>query len=113
MIIKINPFPLLNSLFLFIIANNCKNIVTAININILILKSDAYIKGFITAPKPINKQRFRIFDPDMFPNNKSVSPLLADIIPVIVSGNAVPIAIIVIPINFSDIPTLPAIPTAY
>ena len=43
------------------------------------------------------------------PSNKSDSSLFADIIPVIISGNAVPTATMVIPINLSDKPKLSAI----
>ena len=50
-----------------------------------------------------------MLDPVKFPINKSVSFFLPAIIPVIISGNAVPIATIVIPINFSDSPSFVAI----
>ena len=108
---SINKTPLFlsNSFLLFIVVIICKNIVTNININKLPLKSVANVKGFITAPKPISKHKFNIFDPVIFPSSKSGSPLLADIIPVIISGNAVPIATIVIPINLSDKPKVSAI----
>ena len=110
-IINKNPHFLLSTFLGLKVAINCKNIVTAIKINILSLKSVANIKGLIAAPNPTKKQRFKILEPDIFPNNKSVSFLLADIIPVMISGRAVPAATIVIPINLSDNPNLLAIIT--
>ena len=45
-----------------------------------LLKSVANVKGLMTAPIPTNKHKFMILEPDIFPNNKSVSSFLADII---------------------------------
>lgn len=75
----------------------------------LVLKPVEYVNGLIIAPIPISKHKFKIFEPEIFPNNISVLSLFADITPVIISGNAVPIATIVIPINFSVNPSLLAI----
>ena len=61
------------------------------------------------APNPINKHKLKILEPIIFPSNKSDSFFLAAIIPVIISGKAVPIATIVIPINRSDKPSASAI----
>ena len=107
--IKMIPLFLSNSLFLLDVVINCKSIVTTMRSINALLKSVANVKGFITAPKPISKHKFKILDPVIFPSNKSASPLLADIIPVIISGSAVPIATIVIPINLSDNPKFSAI----
>ena len=82
-----------------------KSIVIAIKTNILILKSEVNTRGLIMAPNPINKHKFRILEPEILPNNKSVSFFLAAIIPVIISGKAVPTATTVIPINRSDKPS--------
>ena len=77
----------------------------------LSLKSVANTNGLISAPNPINKHKFKILEPDIFPRSKSVLFFLADIIPVIISGRAVPIATTVIPINLSDSPKFSAIIT--
>ena len=102
-----------NSFFLLMVVIICKNIVTIIKVIIDILKSAEKANGLITAPSPINSNKFIILDPDIFPSNKSVSSFLADIILVVISGNVVPIAIIVIPINFSVKPSLLAINTEF
>lgn len=109
MIISIYPCFLFSLFSLFIVVITCKKIVISINIITLILKLLEYVNGLITAPIPINKHKFKIFEPDTIPNNISVLSFFAAIIPVIISGNAVPIATIVIPINFSVKPSLPAI----
>ena len=71
--IKKIPTSLFNSFFLFLVAIYCKRIVITIKTIILLLKSGINTKGFITAPKPINKHKFKILDPVIFHNNKSVS----------------------------------------
>ena len=105
------PLFLSNSLFLLNIAINCRSIVITMRSISALLKSVANVKGLMTAPIPTNRHKFIILEPDIFPNNKSVSSFLADIIPVIISGKAVPIATIVIPMNRSDNPKLLAIVT--
>ena len=106
------PFFLSSSFFSSFVAIICKNMVIAIKSNILILKSVVKINGLMIAPKPINKHKFTILDPVIFPNSKSVSFRLAEIIPVMISGSAVPTAMIVIPIKLSDNPNFPAMDTA-
>ena len=105
------PVFLFNSPFLFKVVINCKIIVTNIKMIMEILKFVANTNGLIIAPIPTNKHKFIILDPIIFPNNKSVSLFLADIIPVVISGRDVPIATIVIPINPSDNPIAFAIST--
>ena len=75
----------------------------------LLLKLAVNLKGLIIAPSPTSKHKFKILEPVILPSNKSDSSLFADIIPVIISGNAVPTATMVIPINLSDKPKLSAI----
>ena len=104
MAIKKIPLFLSNSIFLFIVDINSNNSVITININKLPLNLVVNVKGFITAPNPINKHKFKMLEPDIFPNNRSVSSFFAATIPVIISGKDVPIATIVMPINLSDHP---------
>ena len=71
-----------------------------------------YFIGLITEPIPINKVRLIILEPTIFPKNNSFSFFLAEIIPVIISGRAVPTAIMVIPIKLSEKPKSLAIKVA-
>ena len=111
--IRIAPVGLFTLLFLLKTPINCNTIVTAIRISRLLLNCASKNRGLIDAPRPINKNKFIILEPVIFPSNKSVSPLLADIIPVTISGSAVPTATIVVPIKLSDHPKLCAIKTLF
>ena len=107
--IKKVPTNLFTLLLLTKIPINCNITVIVIKITKLLLNSALKDNGLIDAPNPINKNKFIIFEPVIFPNNKSVSHLLADIMPVTISGSAVPKATIVAPIKLSDQPKLLAI----
>ena len=78
--IRIAPISLFTLLFLLKIPINRNIIVTAIKISRLLLNCASKNRGLIDAPRPINKNKFIILEPVIFPNNKSVSPLLADLV---------------------------------